>query len=228
MYRKPNSAVIFVVGGLVMLTLLGCSVGRSIVKGPQTPTATATATHRATFTATISPTPRPSATPTATSKAPVAVLSTDTVVAPMESATMGRVRPQSARPSPPAVTAAPAQANMPFASAIVGSLPNRGTTDLPGFGRDTYQTSITDFRIRIWTDTWKALRVTSGGDPGNDQDRNQEAKIGDQVAPESWPVALVDAQDSSEVLSPIGEMTGQNCEGSGAAPWTKVDFTKQS
>jgi hypothetical protein len=248
MCRKPNSTVIFVVSGLVMLTLLGCSVGRAIVKGPQAPTGTATATHRATFTATISPTPRPTATPTATSKATVAASPTLTAAAPAESATVARVRPQPAQPPAPtapevpavaapvppaAATAAPAapvgQANTPFAGAIVGSFPNCGTTGVFGFVRDTQQTFVTDVHIRIWTDTWKGVWVKSGGNPGKDADRNYEAKIADQIVAGSWHVAVVKATDSTEVLSPIVEVTSsQNCEGNGAVQWTKVDFTKKS
>ena len=241
MHRKPNSTVIVVVCGLVMLSLLGCSVGRAIVKGPQTPTATATATHRATFTATISPTPRPSATPTPTSKSTVAASPTYTAAAPAESPTAARVRPQPTQPPPPAAPAAtpapqpaataapPAQAKTPFVGAVVGSFPNCGTTGVFGFVRDTHQSFITDVHIRIWTDTWKGIWVKSGGNPGKDKDRNYEAKIADQIASGSWHVAVVKAKDSTEVLSPIVEVTSsQNCEGNGAVQWTKVDFTKQS
>jgi hypothetical protein len=98
MHRKPNSTVVIVICGLAMLSLLSCSVGRAIVKGPQSPTATATATHRPTFTATISPTPRPTATATP--------------------------QPTSTTPASPTPAAAGAAAplNTPFVAAIVGRL----------------------------------------------------------------------------------------------------------
>ncbi len=203
MHRKPNPTIVVAVCGMVMLTMLGCSVGRAIVKGPQPPTATPTATHRPTFTATISPTPRPTATATP-------------------------VPPQADNPAAaPAGAAAPS--NTPFVATIVGSFANCDNTGVFGFVRDANQAFVGDAYIRVWTDNWKGVWAKTNGDPGKDEDRNYELQIADQAVAGTWHVAVVNGDNSTETLSPVVDVTGsQNCEGNGAVQWTKVDFTKQS
>jgi hypothetical protein len=202
MHKKPNSTIIIVICGLVALSLLGCSVGRAIVKGPQPPTATPTATHRPTFTATISPTPRPTATST-----PEPTLSA----------------------SPPAaVPGAAAPPSTPFVATIVGGVANCSTTGVFGFMRDAQKMFVKDAYVRVWTDKWEGVWAKTGGDPGEGKDRNYELKIADKASAGTWHVAVVNGNDSTENLSPVVNVTStQSCEGDGAVQWMKVDFTKQ-
>jgi hypothetical protein len=158
MRRKPNSTIVIIICGLAMLSLLSCSVGRAIVKGPQSPTATPTATHRPTFTATISPTPKPTATATQ------------------------QPTPTSPASPTPAAAGAAAPSNTLFVAMTVGGLSDCDATGVFGFTHDANEVFVKDAHIN----------------------------------------------NSTEAPSPVVNANStQRCEGDGANPWTKADFTKQ-
>jgi hypothetical protein len=110
----------------------------------------------------------------------------------------------------------------------VGSFPNCGTTGVFGFVRDQNRQNMKDVYVRIWTDNWKGIWAASSGSSfGNNKDRNYEVKVADGVVAGNWHVAVVKGKDSEKAISPVVDVTSsQNCEGSGAVQWTKVDFTK--
>jgi hypothetical protein len=128
MRRKPNSTIVIIICGLAMLSLLSCSVGRAIVKGPQSPTATATATHRPTFTATISPTPKATATAT---KQPT---------------------PTTAASPTPAAAGAAAPSNTLFVAMAVGGLADCGAAGVFGNIRNANEVFVKDAHINNSTE----------------------------------------------------------------------------
>lgn len=243
MKQRP-AAVVLLVTALLMVGILGCSVGRRIVKGPDPATATPTATRRPTYTPTASPTFAPSATSkptnTATLVAPptntpeAAPAQTNTPVPPTRKPAPKPKAPAApptptAPPAPPPPTNTPAPST-PYVGKVATGFPNCGSTGIFGFVRDTSNRNVGDIHVRVWTDKWEGLWAKSTGDSfGNDGDRNFEIKIAEGVAPGSWHVAIVKEKKSEEMLSPIVEITSsEKCEGDGAVQWTKIEFTKYS
>ncbi len=252
--KRHSTVIIVLAGSLVILSMLGCSVGRQIVKGPNTPTATPTATRRPTFTATASATPLPPMTntplPTNTPEVPPTATPTNTAeVPPTETPkpepptnTPKPTEPPQPAPPPPTDTPVPEPAappptatpSTPYVGRIVTGFPNCGSTGIFGYVKDAGGGVVTDAYVHVWTDTWegdwsKSKGATFGGaaDKDDDNDRNYELAIaGVGVAAGSWHVAITDGRNLT-LLSPIYEITtSQNCEGDGAVQWVQVDFTK--
>lgn len=254
--KRHSTVIIVLAGSLVILSMLGCSVGRQIVKGPNTPTATPTATRRPTFTATASATPLPPMTntplPTNTPDVPPTATPTNTAeVPPTETPkpepptnTPKPTEPPEPAPPPPPPTDTPvpepaappptATPSTPYVGRIVTGFPNCGSTGIFGYVKDAGGGVVTDAYVHVWTDTWegdwsKSKGATFGGaaDKDDDNDRNYELAIaGVGVAAGSWHVAITDGRNLT-LLSPIYEITtSQNCEGDGAVQWVHVDFTK--
>jgi len=247
--KQRSTAIVLAITALIMLGILGCSVGRRIVKGPSPATATPTSTRRPTYTPTASPTftqvamakptntatrvvpPANTPAPGATSPQTAPQAPTNTPVAPKPKAT-AKPKPPAPPPTPTPPPAPPPPTNTPapttpYAGKIVTGFPNCGSTGVFGFVRDRSNQKIADIRIRVWGDTWKGEWAKSSGDSfGNDGDRNYEFKIADAIAPGVWHVAITDGK-SETMLSPSVDVTSsQKCEGDGAVQWTKVDFTK--
>jgi len=247
--KHGSTAIVLAITALIMLGILGCSVGRRIVKGPSSATATPTSTRRPTYTPTASPTFTPFATakptntatrvipptntpaPGATSPQAASQAPTNTPV-PTQPKAAPKPKPPAPPPTPTPLPAPPPPTNTPapttpYVGKIVTGFPNCGTTGVFGFVRDSGGHKIGDVRIRVWGDTWKGdWAKSSGSSFGNDGDRNYEFKIADAVAPGLWHVAVTDGKTET-MLSPSVDVTSsKNCEGDGAVQWTKVDFTK--
>lgn len=201
---QPVEVIVIVV--LLTFSILGCSVGRRIVKGPATATATATATRRPTFTPSPTPTYDPFATPTP-GGAPVAT---------------------SAPSKPVAAPAGTAQASV-FSGVVSDGLADCSSTGVFGFVRDREQQNIQDAFIRVWADDWRGRWAQSQAETFGDGDRNYEIRVDDKVTAGSFHVALVKDIDSEESVSPVIDViTTDSCEGTGAVQWARVDFTKGS
>jgi hypothetical protein len=236
--KRYSAIIVIVVASLVMLGMLGCSVGRRIVKGANTPTSTPTATRRPTFTATVTatlsplvtntpmPSPTPQVPPTNT---PVPVTDTPQPEPPTNT-------PKPAPPPPPPTdTPVPQPAeppptptpSTPYVGRIVSGFPNCGSTGLFGHIKDTGGGIVADINVHVWTDNWEGFWAKSKGETfGNDGDRNFELPIDLSVVGGSWHVAITEGENM-ELRSPIYEMTTtQHCEGDGAVQWTRLDFTK--
>ena len=238
--QSRSNAVVFVITCLVLAAVLGCSVGSRIVSGPVPPTPTPTATRRPTFTPTGTNTPTPPSTPTFT-PTPVPTQTptepaTDTPVPkpptptppPQQEAPPPPPPPTDTPiPAPPAPTDTPAPTT-PFVGSVVTGFPNCGSTGVFGYVKDTGGNNVDGAHIRVWTDTWDGVWGKSRGDSfGIDGDRNFEVKIADAVVANTWHVAIVNGEESTETLSPVIDITSsQHCEGDGAVQWTKIDFTK--
>jgi len=205
--KRHRNEIILLASGLALLSMLGCSVGRQIVKGPSTPTATPTATRRPTFTATASATPLPPVTntplPTDTPQVqattvptnPPEVPPTDTPKPePPTSTPKPAEAPTQAPPPPPPPTDTPvpqpaappptATPSTPYVARIVTGFPNCGSTGLFGYVKTAGGGLVSDVYLHVWTDTWdgefaKSDDGTFGGDPDedDDNDRNYELPI---------------------------------------------------
>ena len=241
--KRHSIIIVIVVTSLVMLGMLGCSVGRRIVKGPNTPTSTPTSTRRPTFTATASATPLPLVTNTPTPTLTPQVPPTDTPVPPTDTPEVPPT--DTPRPEPPTNTPKPAPPptdtplpqptqppptptpSTPYVGRIVTGFPNCGSTGLFGHLKDTGGGIVADVYVHVWTDNWEGFWTKSKGETfGNDGDRNFELPIDLSVVGGSWHVAITEGRNM-ELRSPIYEVTTtQHCEGDGAVQWTRIDFTK--